>query len=172
SARFHALARSQGFDVEPISVTCYKLVPSGNEIVLGRLPGLIVGDPPKEPFTPQELNALHKIGVDGSLLYGGGTGWGESTLLARPEGTMVNVRIILDHDPGAELLLPMPAHHDVIYLQRGDGFVAFPSVGNVLPRFIGLTPQSQDDPQISVFAQHMDGSSGGGFCTRFNSKSN
>ena len=167
SVRFHALARSQGFDVEFISVTCYKLVPGGNQITLGRLPGLIVGDPPKEPFTPAELSALRNVGVVGSLLYGGGTGWGESVLLSRPEGPPVSVRVILDHDPGSEILLPMPAHHDVIYLQRGDGFLAFPNVGSLLPRFIGLEPQTKDEPQISVFAQHMDGASGGGFCTRF-----
>ncbi len=34
SARFHALARSQGFDVELISATCYKLVPGGSGISL------------------------------------------------------------------------------------------------------------------------------------------
>ena len=167
SARFHALARSQDFDVELIFVTCYKLVPGRSGITLGRLPGLIAGDPPEEPFTPEELMALNKAGISGSLLYGGGSGFGESAWIARPEGPAVLVRIILDHDPGSSVLLPMPAHHNEIYVQHGDQFLAFPNDGKILPRFIGLEPQTQDTPQVTVFTQHMDGASGGGFCTRF-----
>lgn len=167
STRFHALARSQGFDVEAISVTCYKRVPGGSGITLGRLPGLIVGEQPMEPFTPEELKALDKAGITGSLLYGGGSGGGDSVLLMRPEGPRVNVRIILDHDPGSEVLLPMPAHHDAIYAQRGDEFLAFPNGGNVMPRYINLEPQTQDTPQVSVFIQAMDGGHSGGFCNRF-----
>jgi hypothetical protein len=167
SARFHALARSQGFDVESISVTCYKSVPGGSGITLGCLPSLIVGAPPKEPFNPAEIEALSRAGVKGSLLFGGSSGSGDSVLLMRPEGKTVNVRIILDHDPGTEVLLPLPAHHDVIYVQHGDEFIGFPSGGRVLPRFINLSPQTVDTPQVSVFTQLMDGGHSGGFCTRF-----
>jgi hypothetical protein len=85
----------------------------------------------------------------------------------RPEGKTVNVRIVLDHDPGSEILLPLPAHHDVIYVQRGDEFLGFPSGGKVLPRFLNLSPQTADTPQVSVFTQLMDGGHSGGFCTRF-----
>jgi hypothetical protein len=85
----------------------------------------------------------------------------------RPEGSTVNVRIILDHNPGREVLLPMPAHHDVIYVQHGDGFSGFPSGGKILPRFINLAPQTADTPQVSVFTQLMDGGHSGGFCARF-----
>ena len=167
AARFHALARSQNFDVELLDVTCYKLVPGRSGLTLGRLPGFIAGDPPKEPFTPDELRTLTKVGVSGSLLYGGGSGFGESALLVRPEGPAVRVRIILDHDPGVTVMLPTPAHHDQIYLQQGDRFLALPSGGQNLPRPIGLTPQTQDTPQVSVSIQHMDGASSAGFCTRF-----
>ena len=58
SARFHALARTQSFDVEPILVTCYRLAPGGSKLSLGRLPGLINGAPPDAPFTSEELQAL------------------------------------------------------------------------------------------------------------------
>jgi hypothetical protein len=167
STRFHALARSQGFDVESISVICYKSVPGGSGITLGRLPNLIVGSPPENPFSPEEIEALRQAGIKGTLLYGGGSGSGDSVLLMRPEGKTVNVRIILDHDPGSEILLPLPAHHDVIYVQRGDEFLGFPSGGKVLPRFLNLSPQTADTPQVSVFTQLMDGGHSGGFCTRF-----
>ena len=167
SARFHALARSQDFDVELIFVTCYKLVPGGTGIALGHLPGFISGDPPEEPFTPEELMALNRAGISGSLLYGGGSGFGESALLTRPEGPAVRVRIVLDHDPGSMVQLPMPAHHDEIYVQRGDQFLAFPNGGKILPRSIGLEPQTPATPQVSVSTQHMDGVGSSGFCTRF-----
>lgn len=167
SAHFHALARSQGFDVEPISVTCYKLAPGGKGVSLGRLPGLVVGDPPREPFTSDELAALSKAGVSGSLLYGGESGSGDSVLLMRPEGPTVNVRVILDHDPGHEVLLPIPAHRDAIFVQRGDTFVSLPSDGPNLTRFVSLMPIGAPASQISMFHQLMDGGYSGGFCTRF-----
>ena len=44
SARLHALARSQGFDVEAISVTCYTLTPGGSGLSLHRG----AGDPTPE----------------------------------------------------------------------------------------------------------------------------
>lgn len=167
SDRFHALARSQGFDVEQISATCYKLTPGGSGIKLGRIPGLILGEPPSRPFTDQELAELDEAGISGSLLYGGGSGNGDSVLLMRPQGTVAHVRIILDHDPGYEVLLPIPAHRDVIYVQRGDKFLAFPSEGPNLPRFISVQPLGTPATQISVFTQTMDGGHSGGFCTRF-----
>jgi hypothetical protein len=167
SARFHSLARAQAFDVQAINVTCYRRDSSGSALTVGRLPGLTAGVPPSEPFTAEELQTLSKAGFSGSLLYGGGSGGGDSVLLSRPEGRKVNVRIILDHDPGSEVLLPMPAHHDEIYIQRGDQFLAFPSGGAVLPRFINLEPQTRDTPQVSVSTQTMDGGHSGGFCTRF-----
>jgi len=167
SARLHKLARSQGFDVQSLSVTCYKLVLGNNGIVVGRLPGLVVGEPPKEPFTHAELEMLRQAGISGSLLFGGGSGNGDSVLLMRPEGSVVQVRIILDHDPGVEILLPMPAHHDVIYVQRGQEFLGFPSGLPTLTRYISLEPQRQDDPQVSVFTQQMDGGHSGGLCSRF-----
>jgi hypothetical protein len=167
SDRLHALARSQGFDVEPISVTCYKRVPGGSGINLGRLPGLVVGEPPSKPFTDEEFAQLDKARISGSLLYGGGSGNGDSVLLMRPQGPIAHVRIILDHDPGYEVLLPIPAHHDVIYVQHGEQFLAFPEEGKTLPRFISIQPLGKPASQISVSTQSMDGSHSGGFCTRF-----
>ena len=167
SARFHRLARSQGFDVEAVVVTCYKRVLGGDELTVGRLPGPFAGRPPLQSFTSEELVALRSAGITGSLLCGGASGPGDSVLLSRPEGPVVNVRVILDHDPGVEILLPLPAHHDEIYVQRGNDFLAFPSGGKVLPRFINLEPQTQGMRQVSMSVQLMDGAHSGGFCTQF-----
>ena len=167
SDRFHALARSQGFDVEQISATCYKLTPGSGGIKLGRIPGLTVGESSSKPFTDQELAEFDQAGISGSLLYGGGSGNGDSVLLMRPQGPVAHVRIILDHDPGYEVLLPIPAHRDVVYVQREDQFLAFPSKGPNLPRFISVQPLNKPATQISISMQLMDGGHSGGFCTRF-----
>ena len=168
SARFHALARSQGYDVEPISADCFKLTPGGTGISIGRPPGpLAVGEPLTLPFTDQEVAALNGSGVSGSLFKGGGAGNGESVLLMRPEGPVAHIRVILDHDPGHEVLLPIPAHRDVIYVQRGETFLAFPSGGENLPRFISIMPASASNPEILLYVQLMDGRHTGSYCTRF-----
>jgi hypothetical protein len=167
SAHFHAIARSQGFDVEPIEATCFQLVSGGSSLIVGRLPGLIVGNPPQAPFTEEELKLLKQAGVYGSLLYGGGAGSGDSALLMRPEGAAAHVRVILDHNLKHEVLLPIPAHRDVIYLQRGETFLAFPSRGANLPRFLSITVLGNPTPQVSIAKQTMDGGYSGGFCTRF-----
>lgn len=167
SARLHALARSQGFDVEPISVTCYKIVPGGNGVTVAGTPRLGSGEPPSEPFTHSELEALSMAGISGSLQHEGGAGGGDSAILTRPEGPVAHVRIILDHDPGSEVQLPMPAHHDVIYVQRGDNFLAFPETGKVLPRFVSIESQKESVPQISVYVQLIGGGQIGGFCAHF-----
>jgi hypothetical protein len=167
SARLHALARSQGFDVEPLSVTCFKLVPDGNGVTLGYLPGNIPGGPPREPFTQDELAALGQAGFSGSLSWEGSTGSGDSVLLTRPEGPVVHIRIILDHNPGSEILLPMPAHHDVIYVQRGDGFMAFSETGKILSRFVSIEPLNEPAPQVVVYVQSISGGHFGSSCGRF-----
>lgn len=167
STRLHALARSQGFDVEAISVTCYKLAPGRSGITLGRRPEPFNGEKPKEPFTSDEIKAMGDAGIKGTLVWGGGSGNGDSVLLTRPEEPSANVRVLLDHDPGTEVLLPIPAHRDVIYVQHGNEFLGFPSGGKVLPRFINLTPQSEDMRQVSVFTELMDGGHSGGYCASF-----
>src|SRR5215469_7177467 len=173
SERLHALARSQGFDVEPLSVMCYQLTPQPSPTpatltVDGSQRRLLtVGVDPPKPFSADELQALESNGATGTLHFGGETTDGESVLLSRPAGTPAHIRIILDHDPAHEVHLPIPAHHDVIYLQYGDTFITLPSGVPTLPRFISLTPQSTDLQQVSVYVQHIDGSFSGTFCARF-----
>jgi hypothetical protein len=169
STRLHALARSQGFDVEPIAASCYRLTPGVGALTFaGPQPQtLTVGAPPAQPFSAGELQQLEALGVRGALHFDGTTGAGDSVLLSRPEGPIVHVRIILDHDPGHEVHLPIPAHHDVIFLQHGDRFLMLPSGAATLLRFISLTPQRADMQQVSLFVQLMSGAFSGTFCARF-----
>ena len=169
STRLHALARSQGFDVEPISASCYRLTPGADALSFaGPQPHtLTVGDPPAQPFSAEELQHLDALGIHGTLHFDGTTGAGDSVLLSRPEGPIAHVRVILDHDPGHEVHLQISAHHDVIYFQRGDRFLMLPSGTSMLPRFISLTPQRPDMRQVSLFVQLMSGAFSGTFCARF-----
>lgn len=159
ATRLHALARSQGFDVEPISVNCYKLIPGADGITLGHMT-------PEMRFTAQELEKLSLAGVSGSLLFEGGSGSSDSTLLMRPEGPVVHLRVILDHDPNEEVLLPMPAHRDEIDLQHGEEFLALQG-GDVLPRFVVIESSKESTHQVTIFTQLMDGGHSGGSCARF-----
>ena len=167
SARFHALARSQGFDVEPLSVTCWKLKPGGKSAVVEEPPFSVPSEPQVESFTRDELAALTKAGILGALFYREGGPQGEAVLLTRPEGVVAHIRVVLDHKPGSEILLPLPAHHDVIYVQHGDEFLAFPGIGKVLPRFIALDPQKPPGAQILIMTQSISGSYGGASCGEF-----
>jgi hypothetical protein len=171
STRLHALARSQGFDVEAVEVHCYQHTSSEGALHLTGIP-----DPRSLPTSPrlaivpltgQQLHSLEALGLTGTLAWQGGSGFGENVLLSRPEGPMVHVSVILDHDPGHEAHLAIPAHHDAIYLQRGDAFLLIPNHTPTLPRYISLTPQRSDMQQVSIFLQHIDGSYGGAFCARF-----
>jgi len=166
SSRLHALARSRGYDVAPIRVTCYKLLPGGNDLKLGKLPAVVLGALAEKPLTDEELAALKGRDVFGSLLYEGGGAYGES-VLTRPEGPVAHVRIILDHAPGREVLLKIPNRRDVIYFQRGDQFLQFPGDLPGTPRFISLMTLGRPASQVSVFTQMMDGGYMGGSCTSF-----
>jgi hypothetical protein len=63
-----------------------------------------------------ELAELKSISISGSLLYGGSSGNGDSVLLVRTEAPVAYIRIILGHDARHEVLAPIPAHRDVIYV--------------------------------------------------------
>jgi hypothetical protein len=173
SAVLHALARSQGFDVEPLSVSCYQLTPAASErtedltfVVPPRRP-LKAEAAPLEPFTNQELQIMQAAGATGTLHFEAETSGDESSLLSRPAGPSAHIRVILDHDPGQEIHLPIPAHHDVIYLQRGDRFFSLPADLPTLPRFISIMPQHAETKQVSVFVQQVSGDYSGTLCARF-----
>jgi len=168
SARLHALARSQGFDVESISVTCYQLTPGSIPLSLGKQPkGLLLGQPPPTPLSEDQLNAIRALHPTGTLRFQGFSGTGDSTLLTRPEGPPVQVYIILDHDPGHEVHLAIPAHHDRIYVQNGDAFVSIPPDESNLPRYFSIMPQRPDYKQVSIFIQQMSGGFSGGCSAQF-----
>lgn len=168
STRLHALARSQGFNVEPISAVCYQLTAGGNGLAMEPTPSVVTDDP-KSAFTDDELAKLRQYGVTGSLQYRGGTGpgSGDSVLLMRPEGPTAHIRIVLDHAPSSSILLPIPDRRDVIYVQRGDEFLAFPSAGPNLPRFVWLDSSGERSSEVGVSIQAMDGGYAGGGCAAF-----
>jgi hypothetical protein len=168
STRLHSLARSQGFDVEPLSVTCYQLSPiEGNGLSVTGLPH-VIDKPSSESLSGAQLTDLQNSGVHGILRFQGSSGSGESTLLTRPEGPPVSVVVILDHDPGKEIHLPIPAHRNVMYIQHGNTFLSLPSDVPTLNRFLSVMPQRDPDyREVTIFTQEMSGSMSGGSCASF-----
>lgn len=171
STRLHALARTQGFHVEPLSVSCYQLTPnpkdSGALTLAPQRRVLSTGGAYTQPFSNDELQALQATGAHGALRFQSETSGGESVLLSRPAGPPAHIRIILDHNPEHEIHLPIPANHDVIYLQHGDTFLAFPPDAATLPRFLSITPQHASMQQVSIYVQQVSGAFSGNFCARF-----
>jgi len=168
SAHFHAVARSQGFDAAAIRVECFKLIPGQKGITVAPLPSSLAEDP-ANAFSEQELSNLRRSGIAGvlQLTSGSGPGSGDSVLLQRPEPPIAHVRVILDHAPKGQTLLPIPARRDVIYVQRGDEFLVFPSSGENLPRFILIEGESYDPSQAGISVQGLDGGYSGGGCGIF-----
>jgi len=169
STRLHALARAQNFDVEPISISCYQLTPTNGALTLDgpQRRRLTANAPPVQPFSAVELQSLQAAGAHGNLQFAGSVSSTETALLNRPAGPPAYIRIILDHNPEKETHLPIPAHHDVIYLQHGDTFIALPPDVPTLPRTLTVTPQGEDDQQLTIFIQQMSGAFTGSPCARF-----
>lgn len=172
SKRLHALARSQGFDVEPLSVSCYQLAPAADNAAKTltvdgpQRQRLIVGVVPLQRLSDADLQTLQAAGATGTLHFQGEISGGDTVLLSRPDGTPAHIRVILDHDPGREVHLPIPAHHDVLYLQRGDNFLALPPDLPSLPQVLSIVPQPAD-AQISIYIQNPDGNYTTNLCARF-----
>lgn len=173
STRLHALARiTQGFHVEPISVSCYQLTPNSKDsgaLTLAVPPRrlLTASDGAAQPFSNDELQALQTAGAHGALRFQSETSGGESILLSRPAGPPAHIRIILDHNPEHEIHLSIPANQDVIYLQHGETFLAFPPDISTLPRFLSITPQHETMQQVSIYVQQISGAFSGNLCARF-----
>ena len=168
SKRLHALARSQGIDVEAIRVTCFQRKPGPGPVALeAKEKDIRIGQPPQSPISDDQISTLRTVGLTGTLRFNGSSGSGDSTLLSRPEGPPVSIILSLDHDPGHEFHLPIPAHHDGLFVQQGDAFLSIPDGQPNLPRFLSVMPQREENSQVSFFIQLMDGGFSGGSCGRF-----
>jgi hypothetical protein len=174
STRLHALARTQGYDAEPLTVTCYRLTKSreSNLKVLNepdpqnRAQPLYGKWPPN--LSSSQLSALKAAGTQGTLTWAGGSGVGNGDSLGeRAEGPQTNVAMIIDHSPSHEIHLPLPARHDAIYVQRGDDFVLLPPGTPTLPRIISVMPNPAETGRVSIYAQNADATFSGGCSSVF-----
>jgi hypothetical protein len=156
-AHYHALARSQGFDLQDVEVSCYYLVPGGPA------DRLIMADMPEElRFTPQELESLHASGASGILRQGASNiNPGITTVLRHPEGPRIHIRAILTGPTSHELLARLGDRVDVTYLQQGDRIVTVPATYPALRRVISFRPPTQDTAGEATL-QGPDGEFAGG----------
>jgi hypothetical protein len=155
-AHYHALARSQGFDLQDVEISCYSLDPSGPADH-----SIMANTPAEYQFTPQELDSLHAAGASGTLRFGGrNVNPGFTTLLRHPEGPRIHTRIILGRPASHELFVPMGDRVDVVYLQQGDRIVTIPSTYPALRRVLSIRPPTADEPAAAML-QGIDGQFGG-----------
>jgi hypothetical protein len=155
-AHYHALARSQGFDLQDVEISCYPLDPRGPA------DRLIMADTQVEyQFTPQELDSLHAAGASGTLRWGGmNVNPGITVLLRHPEGPRIHTRVILGRPASHELFFPLGDRVDVLYLQQGDRIVTIPTTYPVLRRVLSIRPPTADEPAAARL-QGIDGQFGG-----------
>jgi hypothetical protein len=154
-AHYHALARSQGFDLQDVEISCYSLDPSGPA---GRL--IMADTQAQYQFTPQELDFLHAAGASGTLRYGGSNIPGSTTVLRHPEGPKIHARVILGHPTSHEVFAPLGDRVDVVYLQQRDQIVTIPPTFPALRRVLSIRPPTADEPAAALL-QEIDGRFGG-----------
>lgn len=160
-AHYHELARSQGYDLQDVEISCYSLDPSGPT------DHLIMADTPVEyQVVPQELDSLHAAGASGLLRWGATSrNSGLGGILQHPEGPRVHTRVILGNPPSHELTVPLGNRVDVTYLQQGDRIVTIPSTYPALRRVLSIRPPTADEP-AGAMLQGIDALFGGGCSTR------
>lgn len=151
-AHYHALARSQGYDLQDVDYLCYSLDPSHptDGLTMSGTP------PPEYSFTPQELEALHAAGASGTIAWRNGSGPDITTLLRHPEGPKFRTRVILGRPPSKQILVPMADRVDVVYLQQGDRVVTIPSTYPTIRRRISFRPRT-DERGAGAGFQQIDG---------------
>jgi len=156
-AHYHAVARSQGFDLQDVEISCYALDGSyaKGRLTMEEMPG-------EFQFTAQQLEALHAAGASGTLRFQSASIQPNlNVLLKHPEGPKVQTRIILSRPASKTVLVPMADRADVVYLQMGDRIVTFPSTFPALRRKYSFHPPTAKDETGATF-QEIDGSFGGG----------
>lgn len=151
-ARYHALARSQGYDLQDVDYLCYSLDPSHPTDRL-----TMSGTPPTEySFTPQDLEALQAAGASGTISWRNGSGPDITTLLRHPEGPKFRLKVILGRPPSKQILVPMADRVDVVYLQHGDHVVTIPPTYPTIRRKISFRPRTDEQGAGAGF-QQIDG---------------
>jgi hypothetical protein len=151
--RLHALARSQGFDVQDVEYSCYSLESGRPANTL-----IMAGNPPsKASLSSEQLDALQAAGVSGTLHWQITSILPNSTgALRHPEGPKVYMRVIVSAAVTREVRVPMPNRADIIYVQQADRVVKLPSTYPTITRSVAFRPPVADEPG-GAYSQSIDG---------------
>jgi hypothetical protein len=158
-AHYHALARSQGFDLQDVAYSCYTLDRSypDDRLIMAQIPL-------EFQFTSDELDKLHAAGASGTLRWRSTSIQpGLTTLLRHPEGPKIHTRVILSRPISHEMFAPMADRVDVVYLQQEDRIITVPSTYPAIRRKISFRPPTAGENTGAAF-QEIDGRFAGG-CT-------
>ncbi|MGD0097845.1 MAG: hypothetical protein ABSB60_15250 [Terracidiphilus sp.] len=151
-AHYHALARSQGYDLQNVDYTCYSLNaghPADQLVMAASVPS-------EYQIAPEVLAALHAAGASGTVKFRGSSDQSLTTLTRHPEGPKVHIRVVLAHPVTHKVVVPLPDRVDVVFAQMGDGIVSVPSSYPKIARMMILRPQTKDDAGAAAI-QSVDG---------------
>jgi TPR repeat protein len=145
------LAAKQGYDQQELDVRCFT-----RSAGAGHLTCRPSSDSSGCP-TAAEMAALRAAGLTGTLRP---TGGGVRYRL----GPKARALIVLDHRITSQVRLKQPRHTNVIYVQRGAGWLLLPANAPLLDRPIVVSPQSDASQYTLAGVQDVDGSITSGGC--------
>jgi hypothetical protein len=151
-ARYHALARSQGYDLQNVDYSCYSLDAGdpADQLVMA------TSVPDEFRIEPEALAALHAAGASGTVTFRARSDQPLTTLVRHPEGPKVHIRVVLSHPVSHEVVVPLPNRVDVVFAQVGDGIVAVPASYPKIARVMVLKPATNENPGVAAI-QSVDG---------------
>jgi hypothetical protein len=139
-AHYHALARSQGYDLQNVDYSCYSL-DAGHPDDLLVMPASV---PPEFRLEPEVLAALHAAGASGTVKFRGRSDQPLTVLLRHPEGPKVHISVVVAHAVSHEIAVPLPDRVDVVFMQAGDGIIPVPSSYPKISRVMILKPPTKE----------------------------
>lgn len=158
---FHALAVQQGYDLQILTVACYRLVHDREDLVCRHRHSLT---PCLDPATLAKLTSMGARGTLTQESLGGSLPVG---LLAEPFDPATAV-VILDHPPEVVATFSQPLHTTGLFLQTADGWQSNIDQIPHANRAFMVTPPGPPFDSVSVRTDGIDGSHGGGSCLSFN----
>lgn len=145
--RLHALARSQGYDDEKLTIVCHAVGVSSAPLHRdGKPDGLDISD--------AEVAAARAVMPHGALGSYDST-WAHDDALWHPEGPYAMLRILMTKPLVHDVTIPMPLRTSVLAVQKGDGFTLIPADAPHNDRVVVLRMKDKD---VVVEGMHADGS--------------
>lgn len=146
--RLHALARTQGYDDEKLTIVCHAVGASSAPLHRN-------GKPDALDISDAEVAAARAVMPRGALGSYDST-WAHDEALWHPEGPDAMLRILMNRPLTHDVTIPMALRTSVLAVQHGDGFTLIPADAPHNDRVVVLRMKESHD--VEVEGTHADGS--------------